>query len=188
MLASEASIQVDQHRDPRQFRGRGRRIPCLRLKRVIGLYCRSRFKSLRLEGSGGGRLGKSGDTVAWPIAKLANGSRVDLSVADAPHSGIGDKLFAGPLAPSENWCALERPSAGVRIRVNVRCSRDTIFGFVDLLRRMAGEAGSRSRVCVATGTIDGAGGFAGGDRAVVARPRMAGESFSWTMEVEIEKT
>ena len=53
--------------------------------------------SLRLEGSGGGRLGKGGDSVAWPMARLADGNTVDLSVADAPESGIGDKLFAGPL-------------------------------------------------------------------------------------------
>ena len=38
---------------------------------------------LRLEGSGGGRLGKGGDTVSWPIARLADGGEVDLSVAES---------------------------------------------------------------------------------------------------------
>ena len=43
--------------------------------------------------------------------------KTDLSVAQPPESGIGDKLFAGPLSANENWCALERPKAGVRIKV-----------------------------------------------------------------------
>ncbi len=74
-------------------------------------------RTLRVEGSAGHRLGATGDAVAWPVATLANGSRTDLSVAQPPASGIGDKLFTGPLAPAENWCVLERPSAGVRIRL-----------------------------------------------------------------------
>ena len=72
--------------------------------------------ALRVEGSGG-RLGKNGDTISWPVATLAGGGSTDLSVAQSPESGIGDKLFAGPLVESENWCALERPSAHLRIRV-----------------------------------------------------------------------
>jgi len=75
------------------------------------------IETLRLEGSGGGRLGKNGDTVSWPVATLANGSQSDLSVAQAADSKIGDKLFAGPLTAAENWCVLERPKAGVRIKV-----------------------------------------------------------------------
>jgi galactose mutarotase-like enzyme len=73
---------------------------------------------LRLEGSGGGRLGQNGDQVSWPIATLTHGGEADLSLAQPPESGIGDKLFAGPLSASENWCALERPRAGVRIKVS----------------------------------------------------------------------
>ena len=73
---------------------------------------------LRLEGSGGGRLGVAGNTVDWPIATLADGSRSDLGLVQAPESHIGDKLFAGPLAANENWCALYRPRAGVRIKMS----------------------------------------------------------------------
>lgn len=73
---------------------------------------------LRVEGSAGNRLGVQGDAVAWPVATLSNGSRTDLRVAQPPASGIGDKLFTGVLAAEENWCVLERPSAGVRIRVS----------------------------------------------------------------------
>jgi galactose mutarotase-like enzyme len=76
------------------------------------------IRSLRLEGSGGGRLGKRGGTVSWPIASLHDGGSTDLSVAQPPESGIGDKLFAGPLTKQENWCALERHSARLRIQVS----------------------------------------------------------------------
>lgn len=76
------------------------------------------IRSLRLESSNGNRLGRRGDRVEWPIAALFDGSQADLSLAQAAQSGIGDKLFAGPLAASENWCALERASAKVRIRVS----------------------------------------------------------------------
>ena len=83
--------------------------------------------ALRVEGSGGGRLGRNGDTISWPVATLAGGS-TDLSVAQTPQSGIGDKLFAGPLARSENWCALERPSAHLRIRVGLDPSATPYLG------------------------------------------------------------
>lgn len=71
---------------------------------------------LRLEGSGGNRLGSSGDEVDWPLAECADGASTDLSRVEAPDSGIGDKLFAGPLDTGSGWCALHRPSIGVRIR------------------------------------------------------------------------
>lgn len=74
------------------------------------------IETLRLEGSRGNRLGKRGDAVTWPIATLTAGGITDLTVAQSSESGIGDKLFAGPLTEGENWCALERPSVGVRIR------------------------------------------------------------------------
>jgi galactose mutarotase-like enzyme len=76
------------------------------------------IRELRLEGSGGGRLGQADERVAWPVAMLAQGGQTDLSVTEPPESGIGDKLFAGPLSATENWCALERPQAGVRIKVS----------------------------------------------------------------------
>jgi galactose mutarotase-like enzyme len=76
------------------------------------------IQKLRLEGSGGDRLGKNGDGVDWPHARLVNGEVTDLSIGQPPESGIGDKLFAGPLSATENWCALERPQAGVRIKVS----------------------------------------------------------------------
>lgn len=84
--------------------------------------------TLRLEGSGGNRLGKGGDAVAWPLAKLADGGTADLRVAEDPSTGIGDKLFAGPLKTHENWCTLTRPSAGVRIRVHFDVAENPYLG------------------------------------------------------------
>ena len=50
---------------------------------------------------------------------------------------------------------------------HVRCCSDSLFGFVDLLRWVAGEAGPEANVC-GDGAIDGTGGFAGSDGRVVA--------------------
>lgn len=76
------------------------------------------IQKLRIEWSRNDRLGKSGDTASWPIAKLATGGETDLRISPPTHSGVGDKLFAGPLAPEENWVALDRLKAGVRIKVS----------------------------------------------------------------------
>lgn len=142
--------------------------------------------SLRLEGSGGGRLGKGGDAVGWPTARLADGSRVDLSVAEAPESGVGDKLFAGPLSASENWCRLERPSVGVSIRVSFDALATPYLGLWICYGGWPERPGPR-QVCVAlepaTAPVDSLA--VTGPWSRVLAP---GESFSWTMEVEIEKT
>lgn len=72
--------------------------------------------ALRLAYSRGGRLGQEDAKVSWPMAALAQGGHTDLSLIEPPESGIGEKLFAGPMAAHENWAALERPRAGLRIR------------------------------------------------------------------------
>ena len=71
--------------------------------------------TLRVEGSGGNRLGPQGTSIHWPIALLADGSHADLSIVQSARLKTGDKLFTGTLAEEENWCALLRPSAGLRI-------------------------------------------------------------------------
>jgi galactose mutarotase-like enzyme len=86
------------------------------------------IETLRLEGSGGGRLGRNGDIVSWPLAALADGSQSDLSIAQGADSGIGDKLFAGPLSDTENWCTLERQQAGVRIKVGFDAAATPYLG------------------------------------------------------------
>ena len=143
------------------------------------------LKSLRLEGSGGGRLGKNGDSVAWPMARLADGSRVDLSVADAPDSGIGDKLFAGPLSTSQTWCELVRPSAGVRIRVSFDDKATPYLGLWICYGGWPEKPGPK-QVCVAlepaTAPVDSLA--VTGPWSRVLEP---GDCFSWPMDVEIER-
>ena len=140
--------------------------------------------TLRLEGSGGNRLGKSGDTVSWPVASLAHGARSNLSVAQGPESNIGDKLFAGPLSPAENWCALERANAGVRIKVGFDPAATPYLGLWICYGGWPERPGPK-QVCVAlepaTAPVD--------SLAVTgpwSRTLAPGESFSWAMTVEIQ--
>ena len=142
------------------------------------------IKRLRLEGSGGGRLGKSGDAVAWPMATLANGGEGDLSVADAANSGIGDKLFAGPLSASENWCELVRPSAGVRIRVSFDAQATPYLGLWICYGGWPERPGPK-QVCVAlepaTAPVDSLA--QSGPWSRVLEP---GDCFSWPMDVDLK--
>ena len=142
------------------------------------------IRSLRLEGSGGGRLGKGGDAVSWPIARLADGSKVDLGVAEASDSGIGDKLFTGPLKAPENWCVLERPSARVRIRVTFDAVATPYLGLWICYGGWPEGPGPK-QVCVAlepaTAPVDSLA--VSGEWSRVLGP---GECFSWPMDVDLE--
>jgi galactose mutarotase-like enzyme len=144
----------------------------------------SSIHSLRLEGSGGGRLGKGGDAVTWPVAALADGGKTDLSVAQPPESGIGDKLFAGPLTAAENWCALVRPSAGVRIRVHFDPAATPYLGLWICHGGWPDRPGPK-QTCVAmepaTAPVDSLA--VTGPWSRVLAP---GESFSWPMLVDFE--
>ena len=141
--------------------------------------------SLRVEGSGGVRLGKSGDNVAWPNAKLAGGGAADLSVVEAADSRIGDKLFAGPLRASENWCVLERPSAGIRIKVKFDALATPYLGLWICYGGWPEGRGPK-QVCVAmepsTAPVDSLAVTGAWSRAIAPD-----ESFAWPMEVEIER-
>ncbi|MGP8175344.1 MAG: hypothetical protein ACLP7O_12465 [Terracidiphilus sp.] len=142
------------------------------------------IRELLLEGSGGDRLGKNGDRVAWPLATLANGGQTDLSLAQSPESGIGDKLFAGPLAASESWCALERPQAGVRIRVRFDPAATPYLGLWICYGGWPDRPGPK-QVCVAlepaTAPVDSLAKTGPWSRAL-----SPGETFSWPMIVEFE--
>lgn len=142
------------------------------------------IKKLRLEGSGGARLGKSGDTVDWPMASLADGSKSDLSIAAGAESGIGDKLFAGPLAAAENWCALERPNAGVRIKVGFDPAATPYLGLWICYGGWPERPGAK-QTCVAmepaTVPVDSLA-----QPGPWSRVLSAGERFSWAMTVAIE--
>jgi galactose mutarotase-like enzyme len=140
--------------------------------------------SLRVEGSGGERLGCAGDKVAWPLATLADGSRTNLSVAQAPHSRIGDKLFAGPLTAAENWCALERPSAGIRVRFRFDTAMTPYLGLWICYGGWPDGAGPKQN-CVAlepsTAPVDSLA--RSGPWSRVLGP---GQSCSWPMFVDLE--
>lgn len=139
---------------------------------------------LRLEGSGGKRLGKNGDTVNWPVAMLAGGGETDLSVAQPPASEIGDKLFAGPLAAHENWAALERPSAGVRIRVGFDPEKTPYLGLWICHGGWPERPGPK-QTCVAlepaTAPVDSLA-----EQGSWSRELGPGNSYTWTMNVDLE--
>jgi galactose mutarotase-like enzyme len=139
--------------------------------------------TLRLEGSGGNRLGNGGDTISWPMAALADGGVTDLSVAGAADSGIGDKLFAGPLSAAEKWCALERPGAGLRIKVGFDPAATPYLGLWICYGGWPERDGSK-QACVAlepaTAPVDSLA--ATGPWSRMLSP---GESYEWRMTVEI---
>jgi galactose mutarotase-like enzyme len=139
---------------------------------------------LRLEGSGGGRLGRNGDAVSWPEATLAIGGRTDLSVAQPPDSGIGDKLFAGPLREIENWCALERPKAGLRIKVGFDAAATPYLGLWICYGGWPERSGTK-QMCVAmepaTAPVDSLA-----ETGPWSRILLPGQSYSWPMAVVID--
>ena len=140
--------------------------------------------TLRLEGSGGKRLGLGGDTIAWPMAALAGGGTTDLRVVQSAERGIGDKLFAGPLSAAENWCAIHRPGAGVRIKFGFDPAATPYLGLWICYGGWPDRPGPK-QMCVApepsTAPVDSLA--AAGAWSRVLAP---GESFSWPMSVEIE--
>ncbi|MGA9671477.1 MAG: hypothetical protein WBQ94_19865 [Terracidiphilus sp.] len=139
--------------------------------------------TLRLEGSAGERLGKGGDSMSWPTAQLADGDTTDLSYAQGPGSGIGDKLFAGPLTAKENFCALERRKAGLTISVEFDATATPYLGMWICYGGWPQRPGPK-QVCVAlepaTAPVD--------SLAVTgpwSRTLAPGASFSWSMTVHI---
>jgi galactose mutarotase-like enzyme len=142
------------------------------------------IRSLRVEGSGGGRLGAADDNVSWPIATLVDGSQSDLSRAQPPRSGIGDKLFTGRLNDSENWCALERPSAGVRIRVSFEPEATPYLGLWICYGGWPDRPGPK-QACVAlepaTAPVDSLARTGPWSRMLAP-----GQRYSWPMDVDLE--
>jgi galactose mutarotase-like enzyme len=143
-----------------------------------------RVRELRVEGSGSGRLGKKGDAVSWPIAKLAGGGETDLSVVLASDSGVGDKLFTGPLAADDNWCELVRPGAGVRISVRFDTEATPYLGLWICYGGWPEREGPK-QMCVAmepaTAPVDSLA--EAGSWSRVLGP---GESYEWRMIVDLK--
>ena len=142
------------------------------------------IKTLRLEGSGGGRLGKGGDRVTWPVAKLIGGGETNLGIATPPETATGDKLFAGPLTAAENWCVLERPKAGVRLRVSFDPAATPYLGLWICNGGWPDRPGTKQS-CVAieptTAPVDSLA-ITGPWSRVLA----PGESCGWPMTVDLE--
>jgi galactose mutarotase-like enzyme len=140
--------------------------------------------TLRVEGSGGNRLGKNGDSVDWPTARLSAGGYTDLSIAQAPKFGIGDKLFAGPLAPEDNWCALERPSAGLRIQASFDATATPYLGLWICYGGWPDRPGPK-QICVAlepaTAPVDSLAQTGPWSRVLAP-----GDRSNWTMRLDLE--
>lgn len=86
------------------------------------------LRSVRVEGSIGERLDQAGAIAGWPVAKTSGSGFADLSIAEGLETGHADKLFAGPLKENENWCVLERRTAGVRIRMSFDAAATPFLG------------------------------------------------------------
>jgi galactose mutarotase-like enzyme len=140
-------------------------------------------QSLRLEHSRGNRLGARGDTIEWPMAELADGVRDDLSRAHAVTSGIGDKLFSGPM--QEGWCALERASIGLRLTVRFDPALTPYLGLWICYGGWP-EGDGRKQVCIApepsTSPADSLA-----EAVDSTRWLDPGETVDWPMELEIER-
>jgi galactose mutarotase-like enzyme len=139
--------------------------------------------SLRVEGSAG-RLGAAGGRVAWPVPKGLIGGDVDLRAVQGRESRIADKVFAGPLGASENWCALHRPKAGVRIRVSFDATATPYLGLWLCYGGWPERKGPK-QMCVAmepaTAPVDSLA-----QTGEWSRVLGSGESYSWQMCVAIE--
>ena len=140
-------------------------------------------KELRLEGSRGNRLGKSGDKVNWPIAKLLDQSETDLSIVPAEDSAVGDKLFAGPLGGKQFVCGLVRPKAGVQISVTLDVANTPYLGLWLCFGGWPERPGPK-QMCVAlepaTAPVDSLA-----EVGAWSRMLQPGELRHWSMWVEI---
>lgn len=141
--------------------------------------------TVKVEGSGGNRLGESGASVSWPVAKLATLGTADLSIVGPSDSGVGDKLFAGPLTSSEAWCSLDRLSAGLRVRVRFDPGATPYLGLWICYGGWPERPGPK-QFCVAmepsTAPVDSLA-----ISGPWSRELAPGESRSWPMQVEIER-
>ncbi|HEY1254769.1 MAG TPA: hypothetical protein VGF01_08320 [Terracidiphilus sp.] len=142
------------------------------------------IKALRIEWTRNDRLDKSTGKAAWPNAKLTAGGETDLRVSPETHSGVGDKLFAGPLAPAENWVALTRPKAGVRLRVGFDATKTPYLGLW-ICQDGYPEGSIPQQHCVAmeptTAPVDTLAITGPWSRTIAA-----GASYSWPMTLDLE--
>jgi galactose mutarotase-like enzyme len=142
--------------------------------------------TLRLESSGGGRLGAAGETVGWPRTESNVGIEVDLSVVPEAASGIGDKLFAGPFNASKDaWCALERARLGLRLTVRFEPAFNPYLGLWICYGGWP-EGDGAKQFCVApepgTAPVDSLA-----ETGEWSRWLEPGETTNWPVELTIER-
>ena len=142
------------------------------------------ISELRLAASTRERLGRPGIPVSWPIAALAGGGNTDLSLAQPPESGIGEKLFAGPLRSHENWAALERPQAGLRIRFRFDVAATPYLGLWICQGGWPDRPGPKQSCVTMEPTTSAVDSLA--QTGPWSRVLAPGQAASWPMIVEIE--
>lgn len=140
--------------------------------------------TLRIEGSARGRLGAPGESVAWPLAKLTDGSVANLARVEPASSAIGEKVFAGPLDSASAWCVLHRPSAGLRIRVRFDAGKTPYLGMWLCYGGWPDGSGPKQN-CVAlepaTAPVDSLAQTGSWSRSLAP-----GSSYFWYMTVDVE--
>lgn len=138
---------------------------------------------IRVEGSGGGRLGAKGTVHSWPHTKSSAGEAVDLSVAGSITDETGDKIYAA--SPAEGWAALERRQHGLRIDIRYEASKLSTLGLW-LCYGGWPEGGESRQQCVAiepcTAPDDS---LATAMEKGWAKKLAAGQSHDWRMQIEI---
>lgn len=143
------------------------------------------ISSLRLEGSAARRLGQKGDEVNWPVARLANGNgEADLRFVPGPNSGVGEKLFAGPMAGDIGWCELLRPRARVAIRVSFQTEKTPYLGLWLCDGGWPDRPGLKQHCLAiepATAPVDSLA-----ETGSWSRTLAPGESCEWTMLVDLK--
>jgi len=148
------------------------------------LHLPESIKALNIWWTRNERLDKSTGKAVWPVAKLASGGETDLSISQPTHSGVGDKLFSDSLRPEENWVALERPKAGVRLKVSFDPAKTPYLGLW-LCQDGYPENYSVQQHCVAmepctapADTLSTTGPW--------SRTLAPGKTYSWPMTLDLE--
>jgi galactose mutarotase-like enzyme len=118
------------------------------------------------------------------MATIAGNRKEDLRVAQDKQSGVADKLFAGPLRAEQNWCALHRPRAGVKVKFSFDPVATPYLGLWLCYGGWPDKSGPK-QMCVAmepsTAPVDSLAQT--GDWSRILAP---GESYRWPMRIDLE--
>lgn len=154
--------------------------PLLRVEEGDRILLPEDVRSVAVEGSGQGRLGRRGTALAWPVT--ADGE--DLSRVGPPDGSQADKLFAD--ARPSGWCALFRPGLGEGIRISFDSD---VLPYVGLwiCRAAWPETGSGAKqytVALEPASAP-ADSLADAEREGTAWRLAPGEERTWTMRVSL---